>query len=196
MWAKSLQSRLTLCNPVNCSPPGSSVHGIFSARILEWVAMPSMGGFFPLRGWTQVSCSSCIASRFFPTEPPGKAMQSQGGSQIYLTATACRCPYYIFLFQTLKYETNLIFSLNTLNKEIGTLSSTHTHTFFFFFHICTFFFTCFSTLFPDFQMVPLLEIFLWLPGILEPASRVKANARSQRNCTQSRGVKNNLGVLS
>ena len=29
----------TLCNPVDCSPPGSSVHGIFQARILEWVAI-------------------------------------------------------------------------------------------------------------------------------------------------------------
>ena len=38
MYAKSLQSCLTLCD---CSLPGSSVHGIFQARILEWVAMPS-----------------------------------------------------------------------------------------------------------------------------------------------------------
>ena len=37
--AKSLQSCLTLCNPMDCSPPGSSVHGILQARILEWVAM-------------------------------------------------------------------------------------------------------------------------------------------------------------
>ena len=33
------QSCLTLCNPMDCSPPGSSVHGIFQARILEWVAI-------------------------------------------------------------------------------------------------------------------------------------------------------------
>ena len=38
--AKLLQSCLTLCNPMDCSPPGSSVHGILQARILEWVAMP------------------------------------------------------------------------------------------------------------------------------------------------------------
>ena len=37
--AKSLQSCLTLCDPVDCSPPGSSVHGILQARILEWVAI-------------------------------------------------------------------------------------------------------------------------------------------------------------
>ena len=35
---------LTLCDPMDCSPPGSSVHGILQARILEWVAMPSSRG--------------------------------------------------------------------------------------------------------------------------------------------------------
>jgi len=37
--AKSLQSCPTLCDPVNCSPPGSSIHGIFQARVLEWGAV-------------------------------------------------------------------------------------------------------------------------------------------------------------
>ena len=37
------QSCLTLCDPMDCSPPGSSVHGILQARILEWVAIPSPG---------------------------------------------------------------------------------------------------------------------------------------------------------
>ena len=37
--AKSLQSYLIFCNPIDCSPPGSSVHGILLARILAWVAM-------------------------------------------------------------------------------------------------------------------------------------------------------------
>ena len=37
--AKSLQSCLTLCDPIDGSPPGSSVHGIFQARVLEWVAI-------------------------------------------------------------------------------------------------------------------------------------------------------------
>ena len=36
------QSCLTLCGPMDCSLPGSSVHGIFQARILEWVAIPSL----------------------------------------------------------------------------------------------------------------------------------------------------------
>ena len=45
MHAKSLQWCLTLCDPIDCSPLVSSVHGILQARILEWVAMPSSRGF-------------------------------------------------------------------------------------------------------------------------------------------------------
>ena len=43
MHAKSLQSCPTLCDPMDCSPPGSSVHGILQARILEWLPFPSPG---------------------------------------------------------------------------------------------------------------------------------------------------------
>ena len=50
------QSCLTLWDPVYCSPPGSSVHGILQARILEWVVMPSSGGSAQPRDQTQVSC--------------------------------------------------------------------------------------------------------------------------------------------
>ena len=42
--AKTLQLCPALCDPVDCSPPGSSVHGTLQARILEWVAMPSSRG--------------------------------------------------------------------------------------------------------------------------------------------------------
>ena len=45
-YAKSLQSCLTLWDPMDCSLPGSSVLGILQARILEWVAMPSSRGIF------------------------------------------------------------------------------------------------------------------------------------------------------
>ena len=52
----------TLCNSMDCSPPGSSVHGILQARILEWVAISSSRGSSQPKDWTQVSC---ITSRFF-----------------------------------------------------------------------------------------------------------------------------------
>ena len=45
---------LTLCDPVDCSPPGSSVHGILQARILGWVAIFSSRRSSPPRDWTWV----------------------------------------------------------------------------------------------------------------------------------------------
>ena len=48
------QSCLTLCDSMDCSPPGSSVHGILQARILEWVAMPSSRGSYQPRDQTLV----------------------------------------------------------------------------------------------------------------------------------------------
>ena len=56
------QSRPTLCNPMDCSLPGSSVHGIFQARILEWAAVSFSRGPSWLRDRT---CASCIAGRVF-----------------------------------------------------------------------------------------------------------------------------------
>ena len=56
---------------MDCSPPGSSVHRISQASILEWVATPSRGSSRP-RGWTWVSRVSCTAGVFFAPEPPGK----------------------------------------------------------------------------------------------------------------------------
>ena len=54
------QSYLTLCNPMVCSPPGSSVLGILQAGILEWVAKHSSRGSSQLRNWTCISHISCI----------------------------------------------------------------------------------------------------------------------------------------
>ena len=59
---------------MDCSPP-SSVHGIFQARILEWIAISSFSGSSQPRDQTHVSCGSCIASRVFTAEPPGKPRQ-------------------------------------------------------------------------------------------------------------------------
>ena len=59
----SLQSCLTLCNPLDCSPPGS--YGILQARILEWVAMPSSRGSSWPSDRTCVSYVSCIGRQVF-----------------------------------------------------------------------------------------------------------------------------------
>ena len=49
------QSCLTLCDCMDCSPPGSSVHGVFQARVLEWAAISFSRGSSPPRDWTLVS---------------------------------------------------------------------------------------------------------------------------------------------
>ena len=66
------KSCLTLCNPMDCSPPGSSVHGISWARILEWVIVSFSRGSSLPRGGTNVSR---LAGRFFTTKTPGKPPQ-------------------------------------------------------------------------------------------------------------------------
>ena len=60
---------LALCDPMDYSPPGSSVNGILQARILEWVTIPFSGGSSWPRDWTHMFC---IAGSFFTTEPPEK----------------------------------------------------------------------------------------------------------------------------
>ena len=62
------QSYLTLCDLMDRIPPGSSVHGILQARMLEWVAIPFSRGSSRPMDQTQVSCT---AGRFFTSEPPG-----------------------------------------------------------------------------------------------------------------------------
>ena len=63
------QSHPTLCDPMDCSLPGSSVHGILDTRILEWVAVPFSRGFsnpgIELR-------SSALQAGSLPSKPPGK----------------------------------------------------------------------------------------------------------------------------
>ena len=54
---------LSLCNPMDSSLPGSSVHGILQARILEWVAVPFSRGSSCPRDWTCSSYVSCIGRR-------------------------------------------------------------------------------------------------------------------------------------
>ena len=58
-----------LCDPMDCSLPGSSVHGILQARILEWVAISYSRGSSPLRDPTGISST---AGGFFSAESQGK----------------------------------------------------------------------------------------------------------------------------
>ena len=60
MHAKLLQLCPTLCDPMDCSTLGSSVHGILHVRILEWVAITSSRGSSQPKDRTYVSYVSCI----------------------------------------------------------------------------------------------------------------------------------------
>ena len=79
---KSLQLCLMLCTCINCSPPGSSAHGIFQARILEWV-FPSPGKVLPFPSLGVLlnpgiePVSYALAGGFFTAKPPGSPQYSQ-----------------------------------------------------------------------------------------------------------------------
>ena len=80
-WSEVARSCLTLCDPVDCSPPCSSIHGILHARILEWVAISFSRGSSRPRDRTQVSC---IAGRRF---------------NLWATSSWLRnCPHFFFIF--------------------------------------------------------------------------------------------------
>ena len=81
------QSCPALCDPLDCSPPGSSVHGIFQARIPEWVAMPSSRGSSQHRDRIHNSCASGSGRWILYPEPPGNkaTVQILG----YLRAELC-----------------------------------------------------------------------------------------------------------
>jgi len=71
--AKTLQSSPTLCGPMDCSQPGSSVRGILQARILEWIAMPSSrGSSRPKDGIWASLCLLHWQQDSLPLLPPGK----------------------------------------------------------------------------------------------------------------------------
>ena len=65
MCAQTLQLYPTLCDRMDCSLSGSSVHGILQARILVWIAMLSSRGSSQPRDQTHISWVSCIADGFF-----------------------------------------------------------------------------------------------------------------------------------
>ena len=116
------KSCLTLSNPMDCSPPGSSVHGISQARILEWTAMPSSRGSSQPKDQICVSSVSCIGTWvFLPLVPPGRLSSSilfkiifsfrslQNIEQSSLCCIVGPCcylfffPYFFFIFLILFY---------------------------------------------------------------------------------------------
>ena len=72
--AQLLQLCPTLWVPMDCSSPGSSIHGILQARILGWIAI----SFYRGSSWSRdKTCVLCLSDGFFTSEPPGKPMKHQ-----------------------------------------------------------------------------------------------------------------------
>ena len=74
-----------LCDPLDYSLPGSSVHGIFQARILEWVAISFFRGSSQPRIKPISPAASALAGRFFATEPLGKTIIQKTSTMLNVT---------------------------------------------------------------------------------------------------------------
>ena len=114
----------TLWDPVDYSPPGSSVHGISQARILEWVAISFPGGSSWPWDWIGVSC---LAGGFFTTEPPGKPrplLQSFVTNMThlhYISASLCTLLPYSLLNSEMHLTLNLIHNVHPPHQHLGLL---------------------------------------------------------------------------
>ena len=89
MCVSSLQSCPTLSDPMDGSPPGTSVHGILQARILEWMVTSFSRGSFQPRERIRVSCVCCIASVLLTAEPPGVAIKQTEGVTLWVSVYLC-----------------------------------------------------------------------------------------------------------
>ena len=112
----------TLCNPMDCSPPGSSVHGILQARILEWVAIHFSRGFLNPEIQTR---SPALQADSLPSKPQGKPLQTS----LYLEKCAScslqlRSPYVLLMpvpptfFCNLLHQLPLFLSPMSLSLQI------------------------------------------------------------------------------
>ena len=125
----SLKSCSTLCNSMDCSPPGFSVHGILQAKILEWVAMPSSKGSSRPRE-TQVSG---LAGRFFSIWATREAQFSHSYTKLSLVISLMlKNLYYVQVERRriflLKVRTHPLLGTHTYTCMYTGTYTTHIHT--------------------------------------------------------------------
>ena len=90
------QSCPTLCDPVGGSLPGSSLHGILQARVLEWVAISFSRGSSQLRDWTRVSCIPGRSFNLWATREASLCNSSFWGAMLQIVA--CCWPLIFFFY--------------------------------------------------------------------------------------------------
>ena len=98
MKASVTQSCPTLCNSMNCSSPGSSVHGILQARMLEWVAIPFSRGSSQFRDWTWVSSTE---GRLFTVWTTSEARSLKRNLKSNINLKCCMYPLIAVLYHIL-----------------------------------------------------------------------------------------------
>ena len=128
MHTKSLQVCPTLCNPMGCSPPSSSVHGISQTRILEWVAMLSSRGSSQPREWTLTS--PALVGGFFTASATWETCTTiLSCKQIFLLVMRTFKIHVLGSFQT--WSTILLTTVTILHTPPPWLSLFHHWTFLF-----------------------------------------------------------------
>ena len=113
-----IQLCLTLCNSVDCSPLGSSVHGILQARIVEWVAIPFSRGSSWLRDWTQVSCTGRQILYEWATREALSTVQAI--HKYLLTINEWKARHSVCVF-FLECFSGIYYSLTGYNSVVGTI---------------------------------------------------------------------------
>ena len=121
MWKKSESVScsvvLTLCNFMDCSPSGFSVHGILQARILGWTTIPFSRGSSWSRDWTLVSC---IARRFFTVCTTGKSLfslYSPNNCSIYWASFSLLLSFYLSQYPFPPHCVSFLLLHNHLDKS-------------------------------------------------------------------------------
>ena len=103
LWKESemliTQSCPTLWDPMDCNPSGSSAYGILQARILEWIAIPFSRGYSWPRDRTHISCSPCMAGKFFITSATREGSTIIYQWQLLLKPSTEVTSYYFWLEQ-------------------------------------------------------------------------------------------------
>ena len=104
--AKLLQSCPILCDPTDCSPPSSSVHGILQVRMLEWAAIPTSRRSSQHRDGTVSDISSALARRFLTTSTTWDTRNIK-----YTYTYLCVCPVCVCVCMCVKPQ-NLLYSFS------------------------------------------------------------------------------------